>query len=66
MELPALPFERILKDEGAKRVSDRARYEFRNLIEKHAKKISRKAIKLSKHAKRQTVRSCDIRMAFED
>lgn len=61
--LPLAPFERILKDAGAKRVSKTAMKEFAMVIEDIADKIAIDATKLAKHAGRKTVTGEDIRLA---
>ncbi len=55
---------RILKDAGAMRVSDDAVKEFRKHLEKRSFEIAQKSVRLSKHAKRKTVDSSDIRLAI--
>jgi len=61
--LPLAPFERILKDSGAKRVSKSAMKEFAMVVEEIADKIAIDATKLAKHAGRKTVTGEDIRLA---
>ncbi|MBN2043294.1 MAG: NFYB/HAP3 family transcription factor subunit [Candidatus Aenigmarchaeota archaeon] len=61
--LPIAPFEKILKDAGAKRVSKPAAKEFALVIEEIADKIAADATKLSKHAGRKTILADDIRLA---
>ena len=61
--LPIAPFEKILKDAGAKRVSKSAAREFALVIEEISDKIAADATKLSKHAGRKTVLADDIRLA---
>jgi len=60
--LPLAPFERILKDAGAKRVSKSAMKEFAIVIEGMADAIATDAIKYAKHAGRKTVTGEDIRL----
>lgn len=61
--LPLAPFERILKDSGAKRVSKTAMKEFAVVTEELADEIARNAVKFAKHAGRKTVVGEDIRLA---
>jgi len=61
--LPLAPFERILKDAGAKRVSKTAMKEFALAVEEIADRIAIDAVKLAKHAGRKTVTGEDIRLA---
>jgi histone H3/H4 len=60
--LPLAPFERILKDAGAKRVSKSAMKEFAILVERIADEIALDAVKYAKHAGRKTVTGDDIRL----
>ncbi len=61
--LPRLPFERILKRAGAKRVSQDALEEIANILEEKLMIIAEEAAALAKHAGRKTVIDEDIRMA---
>jgi len=63
MSLPLLPFERILKKAGAKRVSHGAMEEFAKVMEEELKKIAAEAVVLAKHAGRKTLIDEDIRAA---
>jgi histone H3/H4 len=62
-ELPAAPFERILKKAGAKRVSQEAAEEFAKVMEEKMIKVAEEAALLAKHAGRKTITDEDIRMA---
>ena len=62
-EFPALPFERILKKTGAKRVSVEACKEFAEVMEDKILRIAEEAAKLAKHAGRKTVIAEDVRLA---
>ena len=66
MELPKLPFERIVKKKGNVRVSAEACKTFRDLVEKHCEKIAEKAIKIAKHTGRKTVKPEDIEFAINE
>jgi histone H3/H4 len=55
--------KKILKEAGAKRVSDEAIAEFTILINRYAYSIAKKAVKLAAHAKRKTVEKSDIELA---
>ncbi|MFH0949263.1 MAG: histone [Candidatus Aenigmatarchaeota archaeon] len=59
--LPLLPFERIAKKNGVKRLSKEALEEIRDIIEELAVHMSEKAVGISKHAKRNTVKEEDIK-----
>ncbi|MEM0087219.1 MAG: NFYB/HAP3 family transcription factor subunit [Candidatus Micrarchaeaceae archaeon] len=54
---------KILKEMGAKRVSDDAASEFSDALNKFAYRIASKAVKLAAHAKRKTVEKSDIDLA---
>jgi len=62
-ELPAAPFERILKKVGAKRVSQEAMEEFARVMEEKMLKVAEEAALLAKHAGRKTITEEDVRMA---
>ncbi len=61
--LPKLPFERILKKVGAKRVSQDALEEFSIIMEEKLTAIAREAVALAKHAGRKTLIGEDIRLS---
>ncbi len=63
MEFPVLPFERIIKKAGAKRVSYGAAEELAKVMEEKTMKIAGEAAALAKHAGRKTVIAEDIRLA---
>jgi DNA-binding protein len=58
--LPLLPFERIAKKTGAKRVSKDALEELRDIMEEYAMEIAEKEVRLSRHANRRTVKPEDV------
>lgn len=62
-ELPKMPFERILKKAGAKRVSQDALQEFSSVMEERMMKVAAEALALAKHAGRKTITDEDVRMA---
>ena len=59
--LPVLPFEKIAKNAGVKRMSRDATEELRDLMEEYATKIAERAVKLSFHAGRRTVMESDVK-----
>lgn len=61
--LPRLPFERILKKAGAKRVSQSALEEMAKVMEDKLYQIAREAALLAKHAGRKTIIGEDVRLA---
>lgn len=65
-ELPLAPVGRIIKNAGAIRVSEEAKEALANFLEEYGEEISRKAILLSKHAKRVTIKPSDIDLALKE
>lgn len=61
--LPKLPFERLMKKAGAKRVSEEALEEMANILEDKLTEIAKEAVLLAKHAGRKTILEEDIRIA---
>lgn len=61
--LPLLPFERILKKAGAKRVSQDALEEFSMVVEEKLYAVAKEAAILAKHAGRKTIIDEDVRIA---
>lgn len=57
-----LTFDKILKRNGARRVSDMAAREFAAIMEEKMLKILKDAVTLAKHAGRKTLLAEDIRM----
>lgn len=63
-EIPLAPVERILRQEGAYRVSDEAARRLRDFLEKLARELARESVEMARHAGRRTVRSEDVDMAI--
>ena len=61
--LPLAAMERILKQSGADRVSDKAKVALKNTMEDLADQIATKAVNLAKHAGRVTVKASDVKPA---
>jgi len=61
--LPLLPFERLLKKAGAKRVSQDALEEFDMVVEEKLYAVAKEAAVLAKHAGRKTIIAEDVRIA---
>ncbi len=64
--LPLAAMEKILKQCGADRVSDKAKVALKNVIEDIADQIAAKSIKLANHAGRKTIKAGDIKLAAKD
>ena len=64
--LPLAAMEKILKQGGAERVSDKSKVALKNALEEIANEIAVKSIKLAIHAGRKTVKSEDIKLAVKD
>lgn len=62
-KLPAAPFERILRNAGAQRVSMKAAVAFAQIMADVSDEIAKEAVRLSKHAKRKTLKAEDIKLA---
>ena len=61
--LPVAAMEKLLKKVGAVRVSLGAKEALREVLEDIGEEIGEKAIRLSKHSKRKTVKKEDIKEA---
>ncbi len=63
MALSRQAAKKILKEMGAKRVSDSAAESLAQAINNFAYATAKKAVKLASHAKRETVKSEDVELA---
>ncbi len=63
--LPLAAMEKVLKNCGAERVSDKAKSALKDSVEDLAEDIASKAVKLATHAGRKTVKSGDIKLALK-
>jgi DNA-binding protein len=61
--LPLAAMEKVLKQCGADRVSDKAKVALKNVVEEMADGIAVKAIQLASHAGRKTVKARDVKLA---
>ena len=61
--LPLAAMEKVLKQCGADRVSDKAKVTLKGVVEEIANGIAIKAIQLAAHAGRKTVKARDIKLA---
>lgn len=60
MALPILPFEKLAKRAGAKRMSRDATEELRDIMEEYGFSVAESAVKLCSHANRRTVKQEDV------
>lgn len=63
MSISKVAAKKILKDAGADRVSDSAALELAEIVNKYAYQLAKKAVSLSAHAKRKTIKKADIDLA---
>ena len=63
--LPLLPFERIARKAGVKRLSKDAAEEMREIISELGIETAEKAVKISRHAGRRTVMKSDVRFVVK-
>lgn len=63
VELGISPMYRILKKNGADRVSDESANELRKITEELAGRVAKSAVQLATHAGRKTVKGEDVRLA---
>ena len=63
--LPKAPVKRILSESGVSRVSDEAVEALIDILEEYGEEISKKSIKLAKHANRKTIKANDIILAAD-
>jgi len=61
--IPLAAMEKILKNNGAERVSDKAKIALKNVVENIAEEIATNAVKLAAHAGRKTIKAGDIKLA---
>jgi DNA-binding protein len=63
--LPLAAMEKVLKNCGAERVSDKAKAALKDAVEDLAENIASRAVKLATHAGRKTVKGGDIKLALK-
>jgi len=64
--LPLAAMEKLLKNCGAERVSDKAKVALKNAVEERAEEMATKAVRFAMHAGRKTVKEGDIRLASKE
>ncbi len=62
-EFPLAALEKILKNQGASRVSRKACVEFATILEDIATHLAKEANQLAEHAGRRTINANDVRLA---
>ena len=63
--IPLAAMEQIIKSAGAERVADDAKLALKEVLEEHAKLVSKNAVELALHAGRKTVKAEDIKLAVK-
>lgn len=63
MELPLAPIERLIRDVGARRVSEGAKKELASALERRASELTKIAVDFATKAKRKTIKAEDVKMA---
>ena len=63
--IPIAAMEKILKNSGAERVSDKAKEALKDIIEEKAEEIAQSAVRLALHAGRKTIKAGDIKLAVK-
>ncbi|MFH1642042.1 MAG: histone [Nanoarchaeota archaeon] len=64
--LPLAAMEKIMKNCGGERISDKAKVALKEVIEERAGEIAARAVKLAIHAGRKTVKARDIKLASKE
>ena len=63
--LPLAAMEKLLKQEGSDRVSDKAKTALKEVLEQKALEIGKRAAQFAEHAGRKTIKAQDIRLAVK-
>ena len=64
-ELPIAPVGRILKNNGAQRISYDAKIALAEALEEYGEQLSKQAIGLAHHTGRKTITGDDIKLALK-
>lgn len=64
-ELPLATLERIMKNAGAERISEKGLKAFQEAVEEYAEALAEASAALARHAKRKTVMEEDIKLALK-
>ncbi len=65
MALPIASVERLIREAGGERVSDKAAAKLAEELEEMGKEIAKKAIRFAKHAGRKTITKEDVKLAVK-
>ncbi|MFX1483476.1 MAG: histone [Promethearchaeota archaeon] len=63
--IPVAPIDRLIREAGAGRVSDKGAEELAKILEEIGKLISKRAFALTEHAGRKTITDKDIKLAYD-
>jgi len=63
--IPLAAMEKIMKNAGADRVSDKAKEAMKDIVEAKAEEIAQAAVRFALHAGRKTVQAEDVRLALK-
>lgn len=63
--IPVAPIDRLIRESGAGRVSDKGAEQLARILEEIGKLISKRAFSLTEHAGRKTITDKDIKLAYE-
>ncbi|HLG24880.1 MAG TPA: histone family protein [Candidatus Nanoarchaeia archaeon] len=63
--LPLAAMEKLLKQGGSDRVSDKAKTALKEVLEQKALEIGKRAAQFAEHAGRKTIKAQDIRLAVK-
>lgn len=61
--IPLAAMEKLLKNAGAERVSEKAKSALKTVVEDISEEIASNAVRLASHAGRKTVKAGDIKLA---